>query len=173
MSVYHSISSFLNLVGRLTTSSPSKSSQVTDLSEVLNCLNIYLSLSIRAYGSSEVGVGAVTGGGATPVWLCRVNDMACGADWLGGGGGGTVGSYRAPSWGGTYWACCPSILRPRLAIASWIEAMASKNWSIVTICESISLWYDLWSNWSNTLINLPPTLIQEVEPRLNVSILLQ
>ena len=157
----------LNLAGKLATGAPSKSSKVTTLSEVINCLNLYSSLSIWACGSSEVGVSAMTGGGATSVRLCRVKCIACGADWLGGGGGGTIGSYWAPSWGRTCWAYCPSILRLRLAIASWIEAMVIANWSTVTICEFISLWSDIWSDLSDAVINLPPTLIQKVEPRPN------
>ena len=140
--MYRSIFGILNLVDKLATSAPSKSSQVTALSEVLNYLNLCSSLSIRACGSSEVGVGTVTEGGATSVWLCSVKGIACGADWLGGGGGGTVGSYWAPSWGET---CCPSIIRLRLAIASWIEAMTIANWSTVTIFESIPLiWSLVW-----------------------------
>ena len=108
----------------------------------------------------------MAGGGATSVWLCRVKGIVCGAGWLCGGGGGTVVSNWISSWTGTCQACCPSILWPRLAIASWIEAMASANWSTVTIWESISPWSDLWSNWSDTLVNLPPTLIHEGESRL-------
>ena len=58
--VYHSIFGILNLANRLATSNPSKSSQVTALSEVLNCLNLCSSLSMWACGSSKVGVGTVT-----------------------------------------------------------------------------------------------------------------
>ena len=143
MLVYLSISSILNLAGKLATSAPSKSFQVIAPSEVLNCLNLCSSLSMRECRSSKVGVGTVTGGGGTSVWLCRVKGIAYGADRLGGGGGGIVGSYCAPSWGGTYWDCCSSIIWPRLAIASWIEAMVTTNWSTITICESIYLWSDL------------------------------
>ena len=67
MPVYRSISGILNLAGKLATGSPSKSSQVTGLSELLNCLNFLSSLSIQACGSSEVGVGMMTGVGTTSV----------------------------------------------------------------------------------------------------------
>ena len=67
MPVYLSISGILNLVGKLATSAPSKSSQVTTPSEALICLNFYSSLSIRVCGSSEVEIGDVTGGGATSI----------------------------------------------------------------------------------------------------------
>ena len=57
ISVYRSISSILNLTNKLVSGAPSKSSQVTALSEVLNYLNLCSSLSMRACGSSEVEVG--------------------------------------------------------------------------------------------------------------------
>ena len=94
MLVYLSISSILNLVGKLATGAPSKSSQVIALSEVVNYLNLYSSLSMRACGSSEVGVDMVARGGETSVRLYKVKGITCGADGL---GGGTVGSYCAPS----------------------------------------------------------------------------
>ena len=59
MPVYLSIVGILNLVGKLATGAPSKSSQVIAPSEVLNCLNLYSNLSIRACGSSEIGVDTV------------------------------------------------------------------------------------------------------------------
>ena len=67
MALYLSISSILNLAGKLATSVPSNSTQVIDPSEVLNYLNLCSSLSIRSCGSSEIEVDAVTGGGATSV----------------------------------------------------------------------------------------------------------
>ena len=67
MPVYLSMSGILNLAGKLATGTPSKPSQVMALSEVLNCLNPCSSLSMRACGSSEVGVGTMTRGGATSV----------------------------------------------------------------------------------------------------------
>ena len=166
MLVYLSILGIINLVGKLATSAPSKSSQVITLCEALICLNLCSSLSIHACGSSKVRIGNVTEGETTSIWLCKVKGIRCGANWLGGEGGGTIVSNWALSWTGTYWVCCPSIIWPRLAKASWIEAMVTTNWSTVTICESISLWYDLWFDWSNTLVNLPPTPIHEGEFRL-------
>ena len=80
MPMYLSISGILNLADKLATGAPSKSSQVTALFEVLNCINLCSSLSMRACGSSEVRVGMVTGGGATSVLLCRVKCITGGAD---------------------------------------------------------------------------------------------
>ena len=97
MLAYLWISSILNLFSKLNTSAPSKSSQIVAPSEALIYLNLCSSLSIRACGSSEVRIGNATGGETTSVWLCKVKGIACGSDWLGGGGGGTVGSYCAPS----------------------------------------------------------------------------
>ena len=67
MPVYLSMSGILNLAGKLATDTPSKPSQVVALSEALNYLKPCSSLSMRACGSSEVEVGTVMGGGATPV----------------------------------------------------------------------------------------------------------
>ena len=67
MAVYLSISSILNLASKLATGAPSKSSQVIISSEALICLNLCSSLSIRVCGSSEVGIGNVTGDWATSV----------------------------------------------------------------------------------------------------------
>ena len=67
MPVYLSISGILNLAGKLATGAPSKSSQVTTLSEALIYLSFYSSLSIRVYGFSEVGIGDVTGSGVTSI----------------------------------------------------------------------------------------------------------
>ena len=67
MLLYLSISGILNLAKKLVTSAPSKSSQGIAPFEALICLNLYSSLSIRACGLSEVGVGTVTRGEATSV----------------------------------------------------------------------------------------------------------
>ena len=169
--VYHSISSILNLAGRLAIGSPSKSSHTIPLSDTLNCIILYSSLSMRAWASFEVETTTMAGGGVTSVWLCKVKGLgfatvwpnggggdiwlSCGVVWLGGKGGGIVGSYCILSWTGTCWVCCPSILWPRLIIASWIEVIVAMNWSTVTTYEFISF----WSDWYETLINLPLTLI--------------
>ena len=183
--VYRSISGILNLANRLAIGSPSKSSHTIPLSDTLNSLILYSSLSMRAWASSKVGTTTMAGGGVTSVWLCKVNGVGCGTVWPSGGGGGIwvsygviwqgergcgiAGSYCTLSWTGMCWACYPSILWPRLVMASWIEAIATANWSIVTTCESIFVWFI----WSNTLINLSLTMIQEAKPRLNVLIVLQ
>ena len=62
-----SISGILNLVDNLDTKDPLKSSHVIPPSEALIYLSLCLSLSMRAWVSSEVGVGMVTGGGANSV----------------------------------------------------------------------------------------------------------
>ena len=67
MSVYLSILDILNLVDKLATGAPLKSSQVIASSEVFICLILRSSLSIRACGSSEIGVGTMTGSKATSV----------------------------------------------------------------------------------------------------------
>ena len=183
--VYRSIFGILNLAGRLATSSPSKSSHTIPPSDTLNCLILCSSLSMCAWTSSEIETTTMEGGGATSVWLCKINGVGCGTIWPSGGRWWYLsvlwscltrrerwwdsGIYYTLSWTGICWAYCSSILWPRLVMASWIEAIVVMNWSTVTTCKSISV----WSNWSNTLINLPLTLIQEAEPKLNVSILLQ
>ena len=67
MPVYLPILGILNLAGKLATGASSKSFQVITPSKVLNCLNLYSSLSMRACGSSEVRVGMMTGDGVTSV----------------------------------------------------------------------------------------------------------
>ena len=142
--VYRSISDILNLADRLATGSPSKSSHAIPLSDILNCLILCSSLSMCAWAFSKVRTTTMAGGGATSVWICKVNGVgygtvwpseggsgiwvSCGAVWLGKRGGGIMGSYCTLSWTRTYWAYCPSILWPRLAMASWIEAIAIANW---------------------------------------------
>ena len=156
--MYRSISDILNLAGRLATGSPSKSSHPIPPSDTLICLILCSSMSMRAWVSFEVRTTITEGGGATSIWLCKVNGVgygtvwpsredggiwvSYGAVWLGGRGGRIVGSYCTLSWIGTYWACCPSILWPILVMALWIEAIAVANWSTITTCESISVLYD-------------------------------
>ena len=142
MLVYLSISSILNLAGRLATGAPSKSSQVTTLSKVLNCFNLCSSLSMRACGSSEVGIGTVTEGEATSVWLCRVKGIAYGADWLGRKGGGMVGSYWTSSWGEACWVCCPSILR--LNQSHGRSKLVNSNYLWIHISL---IWSRVWLVW--------------------------
>ena len=67
MSVYLSISSILNKVGKLATDAPSKSSQLIAPSEILICLILCLSLSKWACTSSKAEMGATTGSGITLV----------------------------------------------------------------------------------------------------------
>ena len=132
--MYHSISGILNLAGKLATSSPSKSSHTIPPFDTLICLILCSSLSMRAWVSFEVGTTTIAGSGATLVWLYKVNgvgcetvwpsgggggiSVSCGAVWLSGRGSGIVGSYCTLSWTGTCWAYCPSILWPRLVMAS-------------------------------------------------------
>ena len=63
--VYLSISSILNLVDRLTTSSPSKSSHTIPPSDNLNYHILCSSLSMCAWASSEVGTTTMAGSRGT------------------------------------------------------------------------------------------------------------
>ena len=112
--MYRLISSILNLADKLATSSPSKSSHTISPSNTFNYLILCSNLSMCAWASSEVGTATMAGGGATSVWLCKVNGVGCGTVWpsRGGGGiwvscgavwlsrrdGGIVGSYCTLSW---------------------------------------------------------------------------
>ena len=166
MSMYLLMSNILKLVDKLTNGTPSKSSQSTILSNPLIYLIWCSSLSIRAWVSSKVGVGTAIGGEETFVSPWKTKGVGCGFDWLVKGGGGGIDSNCVPSWIRTYRAYYASITWLKLVIASWIEAMAVVSWSIVTCLESIS-------DHSETLINLSPTLILEVESNLNGITLLQ
>ena len=63
MVVYILIFGILNLVGKLAIGDPSTSSHVIPPSEALIYFNLYSSLSMRAWVSSEVVVDIVTRGG--------------------------------------------------------------------------------------------------------------
>ena len=170
MPIYLLISGILKWDGKLATGAPSKSFQLIAPSKTLICLIFCSSLSIRAFASFEVWMGAMTRSGVASIWLCKTYGAGCGTNWLSEGGGGAVESYCALSWGG---ACYPSILWLRPIIASWIEAMAMTNWLAVTTWESISLWSTLWFGWSYTLVYLPLTLVHEGESILGTKITLK
>ena len=171
--VYHSIFGILNLAGKLATGAPSKSSQVTALSEVLNYLNLCSSLSIRACVSFEVRVGIVTRWGGN-LNLTMQSERYGLWWWLIG-------------WRG-WWRCrvvLGAILRQDLLGLLPIYPPVEASYSLLNqshgrnkLVNGNYLWVHISLIWSLVWLvwcfdQFAPTLIHEVKPRPNVSMLLQ